>query len=357
MTPDLEPETLPALPATPGVSFIMPVLNEAEHLAAAVDTILAQDYAGPKEVVLALGPSTDDTTGIAERLAAADERIRLVHNPAGDTPTSLNLAVAATSHPIIIRVDAHSELTADYTATGIAVLRETGVANCGGLMVARGRTALQKAVARAYMSRIGLGGPAYHAGDEAQDAESAYLGIYRREVFDRLGGFDTTLRRGQDWELNLRIREAGGRVRFDPRLQVTYWPRAEYRKVVQQFYATGTWRAEIVRRYGAKNSPRYFAPPLLVLGTAAAAACAVAEASGTMRRAPAPVRVLGRAAFAPVAAYAAGILGVAATARDCAPGERAWFAAIVPTMHLSWGAGFLRGTVTGAKQTVDRSRA
>lgn len=357
MRADLAPETLPALPAEPGVSFIMPVLNEAEHLAAAVDTILAQDHPGPKEVVLALGPSTDETTAIATELAATDARIRLVHNPQGDTPTSLNLAVAATRHPVIIRVDAHSELTTDYTATGITVLRETGAANCGGLMVARGRTALQKAVARAYTSRIGLGGPAYHAGDEAQDAESAYLGIYRREVFDRLGGFDTTLRRGQDWELNLRIREAGGRVRFDPRLQVTYWPRAAYRKVVQQFYATGTWRAEIVRRYGAKNSLRYFAPPLLVLGTAAAGLCAAAEVSGTMRRLPEPVRVLGRASYGPVAAYAAGILGVAATARDCTPSERAWFAAIVPTMHLSWGAGFLRGTITGAEKTIDRSRS
>src|SRR5699024_11017716 len=129
-----------------------------------------------------------------------------VDNPRGDTPIGLNLAVAATTQPVVIRVDAHSELTADYMARGIEVLRATGAANVGGLMVARGKSAFQKAVARAYMSRIGLGGPAYHAGDEAQEAESAYLGVFRREVFDAPGGFDESLRRGQDWELNLRIR-------------------------------------------------------------------------------------------------------------------------------------------------------
>ncbi|MDN6748256.1 MAG: glycosyltransferase family 2 protein, partial [Brevibacterium sp.] len=54
----LTPEGLPPLAERPGVSFIMPVLNEAEHIATAITTILAQDYDGDKEVVLALGPST-----------------------------------------------------------------------------------------------------------------------------------------------------------------------------------------------------------------------------------------------------------------------------------------------------------
>ena len=151
----LGPEALPPLDALPGVSYIMPILNEAGHVEEAVSTILAQDYPGQKEIVVALGPSTDGTTEIVRRMAAADPRIITVDNPAGDTPIGLNLAVAQTTHPVVIRVDAHSELTADYTARGVAVLRKTRAANAGGLMRARGRTAFQRAVARAYMSRIG----------------------------------------------------------------------------------------------------------------------------------------------------------------------------------------------------------
>ncbi|WP_101653135.1 glycosyltransferase family 2 protein [Brevibacterium ihuae] len=352
----LSADALPPLPAQPGVSYIMPVLNEAEHISAAITTILDQEYTGDKEIVVALGPSTDETTSIVTTLAGTDPRIRVVHNPAGDTPASLNLAVGATAHPVVVRVDAHSELTGDYTDTAIEVLRDTGAANCGGLMLARGRTPFQKAVARAYMSRIGLGGPAYHTGDQPQESESAYLGVFRREVFDHLGGFDPSLRRGQDWELNLRIREAGGLVWFDPRLEVTYWPRTTWKKIAQQFHATGIWRAELIRRHGTKNSWRYFAPPLLVLGVAASVVEALLQLSGSTRTWPRFLRRFTSLVHVPSLAYVAGIVTAAGRAEDCGRRERAWFALVLPTMHLSWGAGFLRGLLAGAGSAADRSR-
>lgn len=341
----------------PGVSFIMPVLNEESRIERAVQTVLNQEYLGPKEIVIGLGPSTDRTAEIAERMARDDARVHVVHNPAGDTPTSLNLAIAETRYPVIIRVDAHSELPSDYAAIGVDTLRETGAANVGGLMRAVGETPFQKAVARAYMSPIGLGGPAYHSGAQAGPSESAYLGIFRREVFDLLGGFDPTLRRGQDWELNLRIRAAGGLVWFNPELVVTYWPRADIRSVAQQFYATGKWRAEIVRRHSTRNSLRYFAPPVLVAGLATAAVGTALQATGAARRLPSPVRWGIGAAQVGAASYAAVVSALALTARGADRQERAAFAAAVPTMHIAWGTGFLKGIVTGADHSdADRSR-
>ncbi|WP_151952747.1 glycosyltransferase family 2 protein [Brevibacterium sp. Marseille-P9724] len=341
----------------PGVSFIMPVLNEEKRIERAVQTVLDQEYLGPKEIVIGLGPSTDRTTEIAERMAREDARVTVVHNPAGDTPTSLNLAIAETRYPVIIRVDAHSELPRNYAALGVDTLRETGAANVGGLMRAVGDTPFQKAVARAYMSPIGLGGPAYHSGAQAGPSESAYLGIFRREVFELLGGFDPTLRRGQDWELNLRIRAAGGLVWFNPELTVTYWPRADIRSVAQQFYATGKWRAEIVRRHSTRNSLRYFAPPVLVGGLAAAAVGTALQAAGAARRLPTPVRWGIGAAQMGAATYAAAVSALAVSAPDADRREKAAFVAAVPTMHIAWGTGFIKGIVTGADHgDADRSR-
>ena len=132
-------------------------------------------------------------------------------------------------------------------------------------MQADGRTPFQRAVARAYNSPIGLGGGAYHGGTQEGEAESAYLGVMRRDVLDEVGLFDESIRRGEDWELNLRIRRAGYRVWFDPALAVTYWPRESWTRLVRQFSATGRWRGELVRRYGRGNSVRFFAPPALVV--------------------------------------------------------------------------------------------
>ena len=149
-------------------------------------------------------------------------------------------------------------------------------------MRADGRTPFQRAVARAYNSPIGLGGGAYHGGTHEGEAESAYLGVMRRSVLDEVGLFDETIRRGEDWELNLRIRAAGYRVWFDPALAVTYWPRESWVRLARQFHATGTWRGELVRRYGRRNSVRFFAPPALVLALALSLVVGALQLTGVL---------------------------------------------------------------------------
>ena len=105
-TPDLRKSELST---SPDVSIILPVLNEANHLAAAVSAILSQDYQGKFEVILAIGPSKDATLEIAQELANQDSRVVLVDNPTGKTAAGLNLALGKSQSPIIVRVDGHAE--------------------------------------------------------------------------------------------------------------------------------------------------------------------------------------------------------------------------------------------------------
>nr|WP_223171363.1 glycosyltransferase [Microbacterium sp. NIBRBAC000506063] len=134
------------------MSFVMPVLNERDYLEHAVASVLSQEVDGPTELVLALGPSTDGTTELAHELAESDARIVLVDNPAAHIPVGLNAAIRTSRHPTIIRVDAHSELSPGYARRGLETLARTGAANVGGIMRADGRSAFQRAVARAYNS-------------------------------------------------------------------------------------------------------------------------------------------------------------------------------------------------------------
>ncbi|WP_214468319.1 glycosyltransferase family 2 protein [Microbacterium flavescens] len=332
----------------------MPVLNEHDYLRRAVETVLAQDVEGPAELILALAPSTDGTTELAREIAAADERIVLIDNPAADIPVGLNRAIAAARYPTIVRVDAHSELERDYTRRALATLERVRAANVGGVMRADGRTPFQRAVARAYNSPIGLGGGAYHGGTTEGEAESAYLGVMRRAVLDEVGLFDQTIRRGEDWELNLRIRRAGYRVWFDPTLSVTYWPRESWSRLARQFSATGRWRGELVRRFGRGNSLRFFAPPALVATIVLAVVVGVLQLTGVLTgwwSAAASV------VYLPVITYAVLIVIVA-----LGPGggrgwrDKLWTMAVLPTMHLSWGWGFIIGVLRGAHDTVDTSR-
>ncbi|GAA1849201.1 glycosyltransferase family 2 protein [Microbacterium koreense] len=344
----------PAVPEDAGVSFVMPVLNERGYLEPAVRTVLAQDVERPMELILALGPSTDGTNELARRLAGEDDRIRLVDNPEADIPIGLNLAIRAASYPTIVRVDAHSELEPSYARRAVDTLDRVRAANVGGVMRAEGRTPFQRAVARAYNSPIGLGGGAYHGGTTEGEAESAYLGVMRRDVLAEVGLFDETIRRGEDWELNLRIRRAGYRVWFDPTLAVTYWPRESWSRLARQFVATGRWRGELVRRFGRGNSLRFFAPPLLVAVIGVAIVVAVLQAAGVVTGWWALATSV---VYLPLVVYIAVIVGVAV-----GPGggsgwrDKLWTAAVLPTMHLSWGSGFIVGLLRGADDTVDTSR-
>lgn len=332
----------------------MPVLNEIGYLERAVQTVLAQDVAPPVELVIALAPSTDGTTALAHRLAAQDKRIVLVDNPDADIPVGLNLAIAAGRYPTIVRVDAHSELEPDYTRRALDTLDRVRAANVGGVMRADGRSPFQRAVARAYNSPIGLGGGAYHGGTQAGEAESAYLGVMRRAVLDEVGLFDESIRRGEDWELNLRIRRAGYRVWFDPALSVTYWPRESWARLVRQFFATGRWRGELVRRFGRGNSLRFFAPPLLVLTIAVALVVGVLQLTGALSG---WWSVVASVVYLPLALYAILVVAVA-LGRGGGHGwrDKVWTAAVLPSMHLSWGTGFVIGVARGAHDTVDTSR-
>lgn len=336
-----------------GVTFVMPVLNERGYLERAVETVLAQEFDGPGELILALGPSTDGTTELAHELAARDPRLVLVDNPAADIPVGLNLAIRAGRYPTIVRVDAHSELEPGYTAHAIATLARTRAANVGGVMRADGRAPFQRAVARAYNSPVGLGGGAYHGGTQEGEAESAYLGVFRRAVLDEVGMFDESIRRGEDWELNYRIRRAGYRVWFDPALSVTYWPRESWQRLARQFRATGRWRGELVRRFGRGNSVRFFAPPLLLLTIALSVVVAVLQATGLLGGGWA---VAASVVYLPVVAYVMLIVAWAVLRGGAGWRDKLWTAAVLPTMHLSWGAGFLAGVAAGAHDTVDTSR-
>lgn len=343
--PQLEP-----LPETPAVSYVMPVLNEAGHLAEAVRAVLSQDYAGEQELVLALGASTDATDAVAAELASADPRVRLVPNPRNDIPIGLNLAIRASRHPVVIRVDAHAELPAGYTAAAVEILRRTGAANVGGVMVAAGRGRFQQAVARGYNSPFGLGGGAWHHGEDETESDSAYLGVFRREVLEEVGLYDETLRRAEDWELNHRIRAAGHLVLFTPKLRVTYWPRASWDALRRQMYATGVWRGHLVRRH--QSTPwRYLPPPAVTLLTGLSLVVALLQGFGLLR---------GRGwavAHLPALGYLAGVTAVGLTRLGGnGPIERLLNVVVLATMHLAWGAGFVKGWLTGAEKTVDRSR-
>ncbi|MFF3096899.1 glycosyltransferase family 2 protein [Streptomyces cyaneofuscatus] len=326
----------------PAVSVIMPVLNEERHLRNSVRHILEQEYAGEMEVVIALGPSTDRTDEIAAQLVAEDPRVHTVPNPTGRTPAALNAAIKASRHPVVVRVDGHGMLSPNYIATAVRLLEETGAQNVGGIMHAEGENAWEDAVAAAMTSKIGVGNAAFHTGGQAGPAETVYLGVFRREALERAEGYNVEFIRAQDWELNFRIREAGGLIWFSPELKVQYRPRPSVKALAKQYKDYGRWRHVVARYHSGSINLRYLAPPTAV----------VAIAAGLVLGAT----VTPWALLVPGGYLTAIVAGSLPAGKGLPLKARAQIPVALATMHMCWGFGFLTSPRSLAKRVIASRR-
>lgn len=317
-----------------GVSVVIPVLNEAPYLNEAVSRVLEQKVDVDLEVILALGPSIDNTNEVAAQLAQRDSRVKLVQSKTGKTAAGLNIAVRASKYQVIVRVDGHCELSPNYISTALETLIRTNADVVGGVMAATGITNFEKAVACAMRSTLGVGPAAFHVGGSEGEALTVYLGVFRRETLDDANGYDETFIRAQDWELNHRIRKSGGKIWFNPNLEVSYRPRSSLTALARQYFEYGRWRREVSRTYPETNSLRYLAPPLtfsaLIFSGLISIYSAISAASLF------PISAL------PIAGYAGlVVIGGFVVSRKQSMKVKFYLPIVLTTMHLTWGFGFI----------------
>jgi glycosyltransferase involved in cell wall biosynthesis len=296
---------------------IIPAKDAADSLPRALDSIRSQTYPNITEVIVA---AADPQT------AAAAGDAFVAHNPAGTTPVGLNLAIAAASGDVIVRCDVHSVLPVGYVTQAVETLERTGADNVGGMQVPVGATPWEKAVAAAMTSPLGAGDARYRLGGDEGPVETVYLGVYRRTILGVLGGFDESFPRTQDYELNHRIIESGGVVWFDPELRVEYRPRGSLRSLGSQYFQYGRAKRRFNRKHPGGLRWRQTASPLILITIAVCLVTAVRY----------PVTLVIPSAY---------LAAVAIEGIRAGQGKASWLGIAVAllTMHMTWGAGFLRG--------------
>ena len=330
----------------PPVSVIMPARNAGLTLPAALRAILAQDYDGPLEVIVAEGskhPANRDT------LRRDFPQVQVLRNAAGTIPAGLNLALSAAGHEIIVRCDAHTVLPAGYISRAVDTLLRTGAANVGGRMHPAGAGFFRRAVALATSTPLGAGDARYRIGGKAGPVDTVYMGVYRRAALAAAGGWDETLLCNEDYALNWRLRERGETVWFDPALAADYRPRGNLAALARQYFNYGRWKRVMLKRHPRALRARQLAPPLLLAALAAAAplgAVARLAAAGTLAPlvpASAWPRIAGVAAAVPLGYLLVLLAGSALIGIARRAPEALLLPVVAATIHLAWAAGFFAG--------------
>lgn len=316
-----EPSTRPLRPS---VSIVLPTYQERSSISDCLRSLTAQVDADIVEILVVDGFSDDGTRDL---VAAAGPPVRLVDNPGVSAAAGMNVGIAEAVGDVICRADAHTIYAPDYVARCVAVLVETGATNVGGRMVPVGTTRFGRAVAAVTSSPFGIGPGAFHYATERQEVDTVYLGCWWRDDLVALGGYDAEGLQwaAEDQELNLRIRQSGGRIVLDPTIRSWYFPREAPRALARQYQNYGIAKASTLAKHRTLPSWRPLAPAALVAGSVAALALRPR---------------LGVAAVAGHLALCAG-LGHRLSEEPGVEPSRA--AAATAICHWSYGIGFWRG--------------
>jgi glycosyltransferase involved in cell wall biosynthesis len=332
----------------PFVSVIVPIRNERDTIARCLAALAAQDYPAERvELLVVDGASDDGTPAAVEECAAADPRIRLLHNPRRHAAQAMNLGIAAARGEIIARVDGHAIVPPAFLRRAVDALRRRPDVECvSGALATVGRTPTGRAIAAAMSSSAGVGSARFRTGAPHEClVDTVAFPVYRRATLDRIGPFDEELVRNQDDELNLRLTRAGGRILLLPDVHIIYFCQSSLRGLWRQYRQYGFWKVRVIQKHGAPASWRHLVPGAFVAAIGFAPAALLAPAL----RGPLALLLAAYVLFVLVASVG--------LARRTGLGLLPRIAAALVTLHVAYGAGFWHGLATFGPPALGRLTA
>jgi succinoglycan biosynthesis protein ExoA len=325
----------------PAISIVVPILNEEKHIRQCLEHLLEQTY--PAHLVTMLlvdGRSKDKTRAIIQEVQATypQRNIQLLDNPKGGVAAALNIGIQAATTDIVLRMDAHSVPAPDFIEASVRALQESKAAYAGGPVRPVGSSLFGQAAAEAWVHPLVSGGAKFRTATKGQYTDTVFLGALDKHIFARAGLFNENLVCNEDYEMNIRIRKAGGKIYLDPRIQTTYTPRATPKKLWDQYFRYGWWKVETLKLHPDSLRWRQLVPFLFVAA------------------------ILSLVLLSPYWTLARGLLVFIVLSYGAVLGFGSWqikkrntpwsvvsrFPLAVTIMHVSWGSGFLLNLVSGA---------
>lgn len=245
------------------VSVIIPCRNEEKYIGKCLDSIIAQDYPKDKfEVLVVDGMSEDDTQGIVENYVQKHSYIRLLDNPKKITPCAFNIGIRNAKGQIIMIMGVHAAYEKNYISKCVKYLEKFGVDNIGGIMktLPGEKTIVAKAIALCLSHPFGVGNSYYRTGyfKKPKWVDTVFGGCYKKGVFEKVGLFNENMVRNQDYEFNLRLKKARGKILLFPEVVAYYYPKPNFK---DSFWVT------YPLKFGIKGfSWRHLVPLIFVLG-------------------------------------------------------------------------------------------
>ncbi len=235
-----------------------------------LEAILNQDFPQDKyEIIVVDGESVDRSPEIIESFRKRHrDRIRVYNNPKKTLATGWNLGIQHANGEYVIRVDGHSQIPRDFLSSTYRVVQRVPSAACvGGSVETVGKGFWGEVNAYVYSHPFGVGNSKFRTtkSDWEGYVDTVPYAAYKREIFDKVGYFDETLKRNEDLEMHARIRNQGGTFFLSTSIRSTYFVRNTLSAFIKKSFSDGKWTMVASKRGIGVLRWRHLIPFLTVL--------------------------------------------------------------------------------------------
>ena len=319
--------------SSPTVSILIPMFNEERYIEICLDSVLANDYPQElMEIIVIDGMSTDRSREIVNAYSSKHPFVHLIDNPKRIQSAGLNLGINAANGKVILCMNAHTMYAVDYVKQCVEALETTGADNVSGVQNAVGTSYVSGAIAVAITTPFGIGDARFRYSNKQQWVDTVFPGAWYKNTLERIGGFNEEWVINEDYELNYRLRKAGGKILLCPRIQCQYYVRSTIPSFVRQYFRYGYWKVRTLVAHPASLRWRHIIAPIFAA-------------------------VLLLSALAIFVSWRIGIVIPIIYSVACiiaslrAAGNTSWkYLPLLPLvfsiLHLSWGIGFWLGIIT-----------
>lgn len=249
------------------VSIVMPTYNEEKYIKNCIESLLLQDY--PKEYmewIFVDGLSNDQTKKVIKDYTIKYPLlIKVLDNPQKTVPYAMNIGIKAAKGEYIIRLDAHADYKTDYISKCVYYLETVDADNVGGVAETKSRGRVGNAIAKMLSSKFGVGNSEFRTNGASGYVDTVPFGAFKKEVFEKWGGYDERLTRNQDNEMNYRIRKNGGKIYLASDIHLSYYCRDSIRGISGMAFKNGMWNVITMKLCPGAMGLRHFIPLVFLL--------------------------------------------------------------------------------------------
>ena len=254
------------------VSVLIPIFNEIRFLESCLNSIInGSENFNEFEVFLIDGGSTDGTIELIKKLEGEYDNVFYFHNHKKFAPSAMNIGINNSSTDYIVRLDAHAIYPPQYIEKLVRILREhsKNVANVGGRIETKPlqKNLISNSIAYALSSKFGVGNSSFRTEipKKITEVDTVPFGCFNKEALIKVGMYNESEVRGEDLDLNTRLRKIGYKIILAPEITSTYYSRDNYILFVKQAFKNG---ATVFRKFRGKKSYhkyRHYVPILFII--------------------------------------------------------------------------------------------